>query len=118
MGGKRLSKIRKDELASNISLWIWMEKLGKTEDQWHASKNPVFDIANIYDHAHADILCRTHILPSVPRSAFEAEIEQEFDTGDLINQGKWILQAMGYPQQVNIILADNMTSIDFCKQSD
>ena len=64
------------------------------------------------------ILCRTHILLGVPRSASEAEIEQEFDTGDLINQAKLILQAMGYPQQVNIILADNMTSIDFCKQSD
>ena len=31
-----------------------MDKIGKTENQWHDSKNPVFDIAHIYDHAHAD----------------------------------------------------------------
>ena len=30
---KILSKIRKDELASYVSLRIWMEKIGKNEDQ-------------------------------------------------------------------------------------
>jgi hypothetical protein len=59
------------------------------------------------------ILCRTHILPGVPRSAAEAEIEQHFDTGDYIIQAKNILESIGYKQKVNIILADNMCSIDF-----
>ena len=31
-----------------------MDKIGKAEIQWHDAKNPVFDVANIYDHAHAD----------------------------------------------------------------
>ena len=51
---KVFSKIRKDQLASYISLRIWMEKLGKTEIEWENDKNPIFDIANIYDHAHSD----------------------------------------------------------------
>ena len=48
------SKIRKEELATYVLLRIWMEKLGKTEVQWEEAKNPIYNIANIYGHAHAD----------------------------------------------------------------
>ena len=51
---KVFSKIRKDQLASYVSLRIWMEKLGKSEIEWENEKNPIFNVANIYDHAHAD----------------------------------------------------------------
>ena len=51
---KVFSKIRKDQLASYVSLRLWMDKLGKTELQWEEDKNPVYNVANIYDHAHAD----------------------------------------------------------------
>ena len=51
---KVFSKIRKDQLASYVSLRIWIEKLGKTEIEWENEKNTIFNVANIYDHAHAD----------------------------------------------------------------
>ena len=55
----------------------------------------------------------TNILPGVPKSAAEAEIEQHFETGDYTNQSRNILEAIGYKQHTNIILADNMCSIDY-----
>ena len=51
---KVFSKIRKDQLASYVSLRLYIQKLGKTEIQYEEEKNPIFNVANIYDHAHAD----------------------------------------------------------------
>jgi len=56
----------------------------------------------------------TQTLPGVPTSAATAEIEQHFVTGDYVNQARNILEAIGYKQKhANIILADNMCSIDY-----
>ena len=51
---KVFSKLRQEKLASYVSQRLYVGKLGKTEIEFEQDKNPIFNVANIYDHAHAD----------------------------------------------------------------
>jgi hypothetical protein len=100
--------------ASDMILQAWTDASFDNESKSRSRGGTVLLLGNKDPSLiNGPILWRTHILPGAPRSAAEAEIEQEFDTGDYILQAKNILEAIGYPQKVNIILADNMCAIDY-----
>ena len=100
--------------ASNMILHAFSDASFDSDTKSRSRGGYVLCLANGQPNViNGPIAFKSHILPGVPRSTAEAEIEQHFDTGDIINQARNILEVIGYKQKPVIILSDNMCSIDY-----